>query len=149
MLRFVCVFTFVLIMFTFTNSTKAENSLVFGGVSHHFISDDTNNSFHRALVLNYEDYLIGYLRNSYNQDSFVAAYRVYKDVKKDHTTEIYLGAVRGYDKCYGKFERESSDKKIIACPLITINVTIETDTKVKPMLSLWGDALVLTGKYNF
>jgi hypothetical protein len=128
---------------------KADSSIQFGGISHHFISDDTTNNFHRAIIVNHEDYLVGYLRNSYGQDSFVAAYNIYGETKKNYSTDVYLGAVRGYDKCYGAFEEGENKSKVIACPLLVINVTINTETMVKPVLSIWGDALVLTGKIDF
>ena len=149
MTRFLLVVVFILSLYAIVSSAKAETSIQFGGISHHFISDDTTNNFHRAVIISHEDYLAGYLRNSYDQDSFVVAYNIYKETKKNYSTDVYLGAVRGYDKCYGAFEEGENKNKVTACPLLVINVTINTDTVVKPVLSLWGDALVLTGKIDF
>ena len=140
----------ILCCILFSPLVKAETSLVFGGVSHHFISKDTTNNFHRAFIINHNNYLVGYVRNSYDQDSFVAAYRIYNENRENYTTDVYFGAVKGYDKCYGKFsEKENGDSKVLACGLLVINVTIKTNTYIKPMFSLWGDALVFTGKIDF
>lgn len=123
-----------------------------GGVSHHTVSEDTNTWFHRAAVFQRGNWIGGYLRNSYGEDSFVAGYRVYHERKGAVTTEVLLSAVRGYDKCYGKFtqkERSLGKKKVNACFLPLITATIHTGTVIEPQISLWGDALVLTGKYSF
>lgn len=129
---------------------KAETSLVFGGVSHHFITKDSTNNFHRVFLIKHNDFLFGYVRNSYDQDSFVGAYNIFEAITKNVNFDIYFGAVRGYDKCYGTFqESEKNKSKVLACGLFIFNATIKTDTYVKPMVSLWGDALVFTGKIDF
>lgn len=131
------------------NDVKAD-SVQFGGFSYHIVSEDTNTNFHRALIYEADGLTFGYLKNSHGNDSFMGAYRIWDERDKGTTTEIYLGAVRGYEKCYGDFNKGDTKKdKVIACPLLLINVTIETGTKVKPVISLWGDALVLSGRYNF
>lgn len=127
-------------------------SVNFGGVSYHMVSEDTTEWFHRAVVFQRGDYIGGYLRNSYGQDSFVAAYKVWDQHGKNLHTSLALGAVRGYDKCYGKFseeERAAGKSKVKACFLPLLTVTIKTDTAIQPQINLWGDALVLTGKYTF
>lgn len=141
-----CILTYTLVIY----SATAETSVNLGGVSTHLISRDTTTSFHRAVVVNHNDYLAGYLKNSYGNDSFVAGYRVFDHYADSLQTDIHLGVVRGYDKCYGKFsDKEGGKSKIIACPLVIISTTIDTGTRIKPTISLWGDALVLTAKYNF
>ena len=130
-------------------SVRAD-SVILGGVSYHFVSEDTTNSFHRAVIYNKGDYSVGYLRNSHDNDSFMGAYRVWGEVGKGITTDIYAGVVRGYERCYGDFKRgDTKREKVIACPLVLINATINTGTKVEPVISLWGDAIVLSGKVNF
>lgn len=129
---------------------KAETSLIFGGLSHHFITKDHTNYFHRAFLIDHNDFLFGYVRNSYDQDSFVAAYKIFKESPKDYDFDVYIGAVRGYDKCYGVFEEDEKNKrKTFACGLLVFNATIKTNSYIKPVISLWGDALVLTGKIDF
>jgi hypothetical protein len=129
---------------------KAETSLVFGGISHHFISEKPTNNFHRVFLIDHNDFLFGYVRNSYDQDSFVVTYNIFKENSQNYEFDVYLGAVRGYDRCYGTFqENENNKSKVIACGLVVFNVTIKTETYVKPMFSLWGDALVFTGKIDF
>ena len=144
----------ILIVVALSSRAQAEEPLVvnLGGVSYHMMSKDTTTWFHRAVVFQKGDYIGGYLRNSYGQDSWVAAYRVWDQHSKNLHTEFSLGAVRGYDSCYGTFsdeEKASGKSKVAACFLPLLTVTIKTDTVIQPQVSLWGDAVVLTGKYTF
>ena len=116
------------------------------------MSEDTTTWFHNAVILQKGKFQGGYVKNSYGQDSFVAAYQVWKEVKPTVTSELSLGIVKGYDKCYGRHtdeEREAGKSKVWGCFLPLFTMTIETGTEIKPQISLWGDALVLTGKYTF
>lgn len=151
MVRLLGVVIFIALLFTVTaEASEKDGKILFGGVSHHFISEETTNNFHRAFIVGYKDYLVGYVRNSYDQDSFVGAYKIYEEIKQDYDFDVYLGAVKGYDKCYGAFENDEQGKdKVLACPLVVVNVTIKTDTYVRPIISLWGDAIVLTGRIDF
>ena len=138
-----------MILISITKEVKAD-SVLLGGVSHHLYSDDVDNNWHRAVIYQRGDFAFGYLKNSHSNDSFMATYKVWEDIDKDITTDINLGAVRGYERCYGDFKPDDTKRnKVIACPLVLINVTIRTDTMIKPVLSLWGDAVVLTGKVDF
>lgn len=149
-IRFFVTFILVFTLGVIIIEEVRADSLYLGGVSHHFISDDTTESFHRAVLYEKGDFLGGYVYNSYGEDSFVGAYNIYNEVNKGHSVDVFLGAVRGYDKCYGKFEKGEKEKsKVLACPILVINATIHTDTYIKPVLSLWGDALVLTGRIDF
>ena len=142
----------VLLMLSKYLCAEEPVEVIFGGLSYHTYSKDTTTWFHRALFVQKGDYLGGYARNSYGNDSFFAGYRLWNLTNSYITTEVTIGAVRGYDKCYGSFsdvERESGKNKVEACPLLLISVTAETGTDIKPQVSLWGDALVLTAKYTF
>ena len=143
------IIIFILTIGYLSEPVKADTSIQFGGISAHLISKDTNTWFHNAFIINHNEYSIGYLKNSYGEDSFMATYRVYKHTAKDLVTEVTIGAVKGYDKCYGAFKDNTKKDKVFACPLVVINVTLKTNTVIEPVISLWGDAVVLTGRYKF
>lgn len=136
------------ILFVFSLHVQAEpTNLWFGGVSYHTVSKDTDTWFHRAIILQKGDYIGGYLKNSYGQDSFVLGYEVFeKTIGKSHL-EIHMTAIRGYDKCFG--ENKKSNHKVLACALPIFTFSMNTDTTIKPQVTLWGDAVVFTGKYPF
>lgn len=149
-----CTAVFLVILLTTCTTSRAEEpySITFGGVSHHLVSEDTTTWFHNAVILQKGDLLAGYTKNSYGQDSFVAAYKVWEERKPSTLTELSLGVVRGYDKCYGRYsdeQRSEGKSKVWGCFLPLVTITYLIDSPVQPQLSLWGDALVLTGKYTF
>ena len=144
----------VSIVFAFTTPAKAHEpvSVTFGGISYHMLSENTTTWFHSAAIMEYGNYMGGYLRNSYGQDSWVVGYRVWENHQRKFSGKLYFGAVKGYDTCYAPFsekERKSGKEKVAACFLPVYTMTFKTDTVIKPQLSIWGDAIVLTGNYTF
>lgn len=124
-------------------------SISFGGLSHHFFSKIINN-FHRAVIYERSNYVVGYIKNSHDKDSYILSYKVWDYYLEGVTLEGYFGVIRGYYRCYrGRHSYDTNSKKVFACPLGVLSATIETETAVKPQISLWGDAIVLTGKITF
>jgi hypothetical protein len=124
-----------------SQATFAETALKFGGVSYHLVSETYTNSFHRTLVIESNGYSVGYARNSYDQDIFMAgAYfeRPYKHV----TARIHLSAIYGYSQCYG--EPNGDPRRL--CPMIAPELRL--NAPYKPSVTLFGDALVLTLTYD-
>lgn len=125
-------------------------TLILGGVSHHFFTEDYTNSSHNVLAIEYRNVIAGYMKNSYDNDSFVLAYSGKLYSGELVNIGLYLGAVRGYDKCFGKFTpEEEGDDKAEACPFIAPQININTGYNLKPQLTLFGDALVLSARYEF
>ena len=131
---------------------NAETSITFGGVSHHFITEDYENSMHNTLAITYNKVMVGYFKNSYDNDSFIAGYAFNVKDEKYFTMDLIVAAVRGYDKCYGKFtdeENRQGKSKIEVCPMLAPTFIFKVDYPVKPQLTLFGDALTLSANYKF
>ena len=143
------IIIFILAIGYLSEPVKADTSIQFGGISTHLISKDTNTWFHNAIIIGKGKYAMGYLKNSYGNDSFMVTIKTYEKNFNKVLVDVYVGAVRGYDRCYGKFDDDYNNSKVFACPLVVINATLKTNTVIEPVISLWGDAVVLTGRYKF
>lgn len=139
----------IIFLYLFLSVTVRADSIIFGGLSTHLVNKETNTWFHRTLLYQKDALTIGYLKNSYGQDSWLVAGEIYSYNIDTIEAKLHLGIVRGYDRCYGKFEEGRVGKKAIACGLPILSITLLTESKIQPQLSLWGDAVVWTGKYNF
>lgn len=133
-----------------TCKADEKPSVILGGVSHHFLTEDHTNSNHNVVAVEYKSVIAGYMKNSYDNDSFFAAWSHIFDRTKYFDMGIYIGAVRGYDECFDKFsEGEEHKDKVIACPIIAPYMIINVDYPVKPQLTLFGDALTASARYDF
>ena len=123
---------FLCLVFT----AHAETSLKFGGFSHHLITTDHTNYFHRTLMIEHNGFEFGYARNSYDQDIFIAGI-YFSNKLKSFTLKTHAGGVYGYSECYGK----PIVGKRVLCPIIAPE--IEFNLPYRPSVILFGDALVL------
>lgn len=128
------IFTLTLLLASFA---QADTSLKVGGFSYHVKEDDHTNSFHRLLLLEKDYIAVGYARNSYDQDIFMASY--YHTFEFTHVrVKTHFGATHGYSSCYDKKE----GSKRVTCPLVAPE--FEFKAKFKPSATLFLDAIVFS-----
>lgn len=131
---------------------EEKSSLLLGGVSHHFKTTDYTNSIHNTLGGIYKDkWLLTYFENSYGEHSVAAGY-AFQDRFPAINIQLYVGVIHGYDRCFGKFSEKDireNKSKAIACPMLAPAISINTGYNWEPQFTLFGDALVLSARYNF
>lgn len=142
--------TALVAVFLCLNSALADTQLKFGGLSFHTTSTP-DNEFHRTMVLSHNNYFVGYVRNSFDDDSFVLGYSIL-DHQNSFDVAYHFGAIYGYresTKCY-KTEDKSAvndDKRI--CPMIVPELILKS-LPLKPSISYFGfDAVVFNLNYSF
>lgn len=140
-MKFIVFIFIVLISSCQTSPAYAETSLLLGGWSHHFI-EKAENENHRLVAIDSAPIIIGYFRNSFNNDSVFAAYSHHVKFYSKVSGFAYLGAVRGYEECFG--DSSEHDNKKLACPFAAIGVKYSTDYNIDPQVMLLGTVAVLT-----
>lgn len=148
----VLVVILTIALVAYPSKSRAEAYTILGGLSHHFITEDYDNSNHNVVAFSYEKILAGYFKNSYNNDSFILGYEFEIDNEQYFDVILYVAAVRGYDKCYGKFtqeERQAGKSKVEVCGMIAPAFVFKVPYEVKPQLTLFGDAATLSARYDF
>ncbi len=125
-------------------SVGTVDSVRLGGLSHHLDSDKDYNWFHRvAIVETSSNWVGGYFRNSYHDDTFLLGK---KFVKQDKGVELSLlvGASYGYREdggCY-KYQGMNNYSKRIVCPVVAPEIRL--DLPASPAIAIYGNAVVLT-----
>ncbi|WP_020408909.1 hypothetical protein [Hahella ganghwensis] len=135
-------FLIAMVLAAFSTSSIAETFTVHGGGwSHHIDSSDYDyNSNHRLIAGEYRDWIGGYFRNSFDEDSFFIGHRFNKQLG-DIRLSIMPGATYGYRHCTKPKDLDGNDRRV--CPVVVPSATY-TKYQVKPTVSLMGTAVVLT-----
>lgn len=125
---------------------EAELSLLYGGVSHHWVSKDFTNSTHNMVGIRINNIVVGRFKNSFNRETIFAG--VYGEFdKQDFTFFGSVGAMRGYTRCYGE---EGYGSKAVWCPMATVGVSYNGFSEyIQPALYQLGDATVAGIKSDF
>lgn len=142
----------VLIVLLMTVSFNAfSDGLYLGGWSQHFNTKGdgsiTLNESHNIVAVEYNNWLVGYFKNSYNDDSGVVA-RKYRIMSGNNLSfDVAIGTVYGYRTC----ERRStypngSSKKW--CPAVVPEISY-TKYRVQPSVMVMSSAVVVAIKVGF
>lgn len=123
------------------------DSITYGGFSTHIGSEHNYEWFHRMVLLEKDSYVVGYFRNSYDEDTFTVG-KMFTKKDKQVNLNLYLGATYGYREssgCYKhQLDKPNNDK--IVCPAVAIGIDFP-EVKTHPSILLLGNALVFGFKY--
>lgn len=126
-----------------TCTTSKATELRLGGWSKHLNNKESYNENHHAFLLEHENVLLGYFKNSHNSDTVALGF--YKHWQVDTNTQFGItgGITYGYRDCksFNKYSQARDQSKNI-CPMLYPE--IRWDFPLRPGLSLFGNALVLT-----
>lgn len=112
------------------------DSVLLGGVSTHLFADDANyNQSHDLFAAHVGNIAVARFTNSHNRESYAVAYG-WQWQRGDIRADLYVGAVRGYRKCYS----DDGDKAIV-CPLAVPAISYTGWGMVQPTVLLLGKAL--------
>lgn len=118
-----------------SSGVKAD-SILLGGVSTHlFADDDDYNQSHDLFAAHIDNFAVARFTNSHGRESYAAAYGLQWH-RGDFRADLYLGAVRGYRKCYS-----DDGVKTVVCPLAVPAVSYTGWGMVQPTALLLGKAL--------
>lgn len=122
------------------------NSLYTGAWSTHTATneDAIQNSNHRLLAYEYNNIVIGYFRNTDDNDTAVLVYQF--NVMNYGNIEFNLGVGinYGYYRCPYQKERHYDQQ---VCPMLLPEITY-TKYKLQPTLILKEDAITISFKWN-
>lgn len=94
-------------------------------------------------MIQHEDFIGGYFRNSFDDDAYALGYSAYKSTGSLVRFYLHAGVVYGYrGKCV-TLSKEPTGNDRLVCPFIAPELMAHK-LPLKPSLSLLGDALVLT-----
>ena len=134
---------FVLICALWAGNAKAETNIFVGAWSKHLISDDeTLNEQHDLYAIEHNNWFAGTFKNSYNRESYAIARKFDWHYGKLEGG-VYVGAVRGYRRCWG-----DDDSNTDTCPMIVPYLTWHTGL-VNPQLFLLGEAVAVSIRIGF
>lgn len=122
-------------------SVHADTAVYLGGWSHHFRDHGETNETHNLVMVEYENFLVGTMENSYDHRSVILGYGV--DLRETDYVDIRLvaGAMSGYQ------DTPASQWKGIT-PLF--GFTFEANTPyVKPVLLVTPYLGLVTFKVEF
>lgn len=129
----------VLLASIYASNAKAETNVFVGAWSKHLISSSDNlNEKNRLFAVEHDGWFAGTFTNSYYRESYAVA-RKFEWRSSDLRAGVYVGAVRGYTRCYGNDDSNSD-----VCPLVVPYVTY--DAPVAPQIMLLGEALAISIK---
>jgi len=125
-------------------AAQAETYLHTGAWSHHVATNEDYNETHNLAALEHDQLMAGYFKNSYGDDSFMAAYRF----KEPVTPHIELSLLAGASYWYRGdcLTQDASEPKSV-CPLVAPAVTY-TEHRVEPSVMVMGNALVLSVRFQ-
>lgn len=125
----------VLILAVWSGNAKAETYLYAGAWSKHLVSEGLNEE-HRLLAIEHNGWFAGRFTNSYDRESYAVA-RKFKWTYGELEGGVYVGAVRGYTRCWG-----DDDSSTNTCPLAVPYITY--DAPVAPQVMLIGEAVAVS-----
>jgi len=115
---------------------KADTSVYLGGWSKHAASSHANNNTQNAVILNYNDYLIGHYQNSYYGDStWLVGYEYHIKTLSTDKIDVSLSPMitEGYRVCPGhKYKEYADNAPAKTCPIVTIGIKY-TAYRVQPV----------------
>lgn len=128
-----CIFVLAAIVHAY--QAKAETNVFIGAWSKHLISKDLNEE-HRLFAIEHNGWFAGRFINSYDRESYDVA-RKFKWTYGELEGGVYVGAVRGYTRCWG-----NDDSNTNTCPMAVPYITY--DATVAPQVMLIGEAVAVT-----
>lgn len=133
----------ILCLALYASNTKADTNIFVGAWSKHLISDDeTLNEQHDLYAIEHNGWFAGTFTNSYHRESYAVA-RKFDWRYGKLEGGVYVGAVRGYKKCFG-----DDDSNTDTCPLAVPYLTWHTGP-VNPQLFLLGEAVAVSIRIGF
>lgn len=136
--------TLALALLWFATPAQAETYAHLGAWSHHVGTNQDYNETHNLAALEHNQIIAGYFKNSYGDDSFMAAYRFKEPVTPHIELSLLAGASYGYrGDC---MTQDGSEPKSV-CPLVAPVVTY-TEYRVEPSIMLMGSAVVLSVRWG-
>ncbi len=105
---------------------------------------DVTNSEHNLLAYEKDSYIVGYFKNSFNNDTIVVGKRFELFELGDFKAGVYTGATYGYYSCRGMADL-GADKKV--CPAIVPEISY-TKYKLQPTLLMLGGAVAISLKWD-
>lgn len=118
------------------------DSLYTGAWSTHLSSGEYNEQ-HDLIAYERDRYILGYFKNSYNDDTIFIAKHWYKDLH-DLRVGVYGGVMYGYRDCL----RGGADRGKRVCPMIAPAISLRT-TQPSPTLFLLGTAVAISVRWDF
>lgn len=126
-----------------TQETATSWSVHVGGWSHHVKVEDFNyNETHNMKIVQRNNILFGEFTNSFGNSTYVVGYDLKLANKHDFQFGLIGGAVHGYKNDAIK------SWKFNVMPIVVPYVTY-TKYDIQPSLSLMGNAVVVSVKYQF
>lgn len=134
---------FIIICAVWASNTRADTNVFVGAWSEHLFSGDDYNEEHRLLALEHDKVFAGYFRNSYDEDTFTAAYKL-SERYGGLEAGVYVGAMYGYRHCLEGWANQSRRVCPMAAPFITWDAG-----PVNPQIFLLGEALAISIRVGF
>lgn len=128
-----------------TGTALADDTYAYlGAVSDHPFSDEEYNENHKLAAIEYDSYMAGYFRNSYDEDALLLGYHKKFDLSENIEAGIILGGMYGYRDCFGGWS--DSDRKL--CPAVAATLAY-TKYDIQPIAYILGQALAVGARYEF
>lgn len=110
------------------------DSLLLGGLGTHLgASRDEHNNWHRLIAYNHEQWVGAYFRNSYNEDTWMASYKMTENVDQ-FELGVMAGVMYGYRKCIIPPDTGSLDGKRRFCGTLNPYVAWNAHPNIQPVL---------------
>lgn len=115
----------------------------FGGWSKHLGTNTDYNETHNAFLVEHNNFMGGYFKNSFNSDSGAIGYFKNWQVEEGIDFRLTGGLIYGYRDCleFNKNAQAKHQSKNV-CPMVYPEIRF-TDTPLRPSFSLFGNAAVL------
>jgi hypothetical protein len=130
-------------LLAFSAPAMAETAIHAGGYSYHVATGHKNdyNDWHRLAAFEHGSVMAGYFRNSYDRDTFLAAYG-WSHQWGNFRGAVHVGASYGYRSCYGD---EGNTGRV--CP-VAFPSLYYTRYAVQPGVVVFGEAVAVTVRWE-
>ncbi len=135
----------VLFFLCFSVRQAHADSIYLGAWSDHIShQDDVKNSQHDLIAYEHNSYIVGYFKNSFNNDTALIGKRFNLFDAGDFNFGVYGGVTYGYKDC-GAGRPQPYGAPAVACFALVPEVSYPA-YKVQPSLILIGNAIAITFK---
>ena len=113
------------------------------------------NENHNLLAVQYKNFMFGYFKNSFYEDSALLGYKIYHKefFHSQFRFDLYTGVSYGYRDCFSKYSetlmKDYSEQSQKVCPLAVPMVTYTGSDLVQPYVALFGSALTVGLSWAF
>lgn len=136
-----------MLLFALSSTVFAnDTSIYFGGWSKHFavkggVAKSSLNEQHQMFVVEHNNIVAGYFKNSYGDDSGVIARKYHIMSNNTLSFDISVGASYGYKACRPR-ERYPLDADKLFCPAVVPELTY---TKYEGKYSIQPSVMIISG----